>query len=287
MLLSFVFLAIGLSIVTTRLTSVPVFADKEKNQKLSSNIKDGTVISNPPPNGGTDSFKVVSTDSSDGDDNVPTDLSEIKVTFNKKIEKITVDTGSLALFADNCSTDICNNPTIQDVSVSSKSVVFTIDNNDRFTPDTNYIASLLSSIKDEDGNFLDCANSKGVDDNCEWNFSTSGSSSNPTISINPTSGPVGTSVTVTGNGFAPISSVAITFGGNTVNTNPATVTTSANGEFNSTFSVPQSSNGDHTVRGAQASNTASAPFTVTSSSNLTALSSPNSSENKIIPNIFG
>ena len=104
MLLSFVFLAIGLSIVTNRLTSVPVFADKEKNQKLSPNIKDGTVISNPPPNGGTDSFKVVSTDSSDGDDNVPTDLSEIKVTFNKKIEKNTVDTGSLALFADNCST---------------------------------------------------------------------------------------------------------------------------------------------------------------------------------------
>ena len=26
--------------------------------------------------------------------------------------------------------------------------------------------------------------------NCEWNFSTSGSTTNPTISINPTSGPV-------------------------------------------------------------------------------------------------
>ena len=287
MLLSFVFLAIGLSIVTTRLTSVPVFADKEKNQKLSPNIKDGTVISNPPPNGGTDSFKVVSTDSSDGDDNVPTDLSEIKVTFNKKIEKNTVDTGSLALFADNCSTDICNNPTIQNVSVSGKSVVFTIDNNDRFSPDTNYIASLLSSIKDEEGNFLDCANSKGVDDNCEWNFSTSGSTLHPTISLNPTSGSVATLVTVTGNGLAPNSGVTLTFGGNTVNTNPATVTTRANGEFNSTFSVPQSSNGDHTVRAAQGSNTASAPFTVTSSSNLTALSSPNLSENKILPNIFG
>ena len=246
MLLSFVFLAIGLSIVTNRLTSVPVFADKEKNQKLSPNIKDGTVISNPPPNGGTDSFKVVSTDSSDGDDNVPTDLSEIKVTFNKKIEKNTVDTGSLALFADNCSTDICNNPTIQDVSVSSKSVVFTIDNNDSFSPDTSYIASLLSSIKDEDGNFLDCANSKGVDDNCEWNFSTSGSTLHPTISLNPTSGRVATLVTVTGNGLAPNSGVTLTFDGNTVNTNPATVTTSANGEFNSTFTVPQLSNGDHT-----------------------------------------
>ena len=66
--------------------------------------------------------------------------------------------------------------------------------------------------------FWTAANSNGVDDNCEWNFSTSGSSSNPTISINPTSGPVGTSVTVTGNGFDPISTVAITFGGSSVTT---------------------------------------------------------------------
>ena len=66
--------------------------------------------------------------------------------------------------------------------------------------------------------FWTAANSKGVDDNCEWNFSTSGSTSNPTISINPTSGPVGTSVTVTGNGFDPISTVAITFGGSSVTT---------------------------------------------------------------------
>ena len=122
-----------------------------------------------------ESLKVVSTDPSDGDNNVPVDLSEIKVKFNKNIDKNTVDTGSLALFADNCGTDICNDPNIQDVSVSGKSVTFTIDSNDRLSPDTNYIASLLSSIQDEDGNFLDCANSKGVDDNCEWNFSTSGS----------------------------------------------------------------------------------------------------------------
>ena len=57
-----------------------------------------------------------------------------------------------------------------------------------------------------------------VDDNCEWNFSTSGSTLNPTISLNPSSGTVlpATSVTVTGNGFAPLSSVVITFEGSTV-----------------------------------------------------------------------
>ncbi|MFI5405707.1 MAG: Ig-like domain-containing protein [Nitrososphaerales archaeon] len=291
MLVSFVFLAIGLSTITTGLTSVPVFADKDKNQKLSpktecavdtdvkdrnkntaigpidlqcnstnSNIRDSTVIQNQSPNGGFESFLVISTNPSDGDNNVPVDLSEIKVKFNKNIDKNSVDTGSLALFADNCGNAICNDPNIQDVSVSDKSVTFTIDGNDRLSPDTNYIASLLSSIQDEDGNSLDCVNSKGIDDNCEWNFSTSGSSANPTISINPTSGPVLTSVTVTGNGFDPISNVVITFDGSTV----AAVTSNSNGGFTATFNVPLSSSiGDHTVKASQGSNSASKTFKVT------------------------
>ena len=180
--------------------------------------------------------------------------------FNKNIDKNSVDTGSLALFADNCGNAICNDPNIQDVSVSDKSVTFTIDGNDRLSPDTNYIASLLSSIQDEDGNSLDCVNSKGIDDNCEWNFSTSGSSANPTISINPTSGPVLTSVTVTGNGFDPISNVVITFDGSTV----AAVTSNSNGGFTATFNVPLSSSiGDHTVKASQGSNSASKTFKVT------------------------
>ena len=158
-------------------------------------------------------------------------------------------------------TAICNDPNIASVSVSGKSITFTIDNNDRLSPKTNYIASLLSSIKDEDGNHLDCANSEGVDDNCEWNFSTSSSSSNPTISINPTSGPVGTLVTVTGNGFDPISTVGITFGGSSV----TTVNPTSNGVFTATFTVPLSSSiGDQTVKATQGSNSASKTFTVTS-----------------------
>ena len=36
---------------------------------------------------------VKSTDPSDGDNNVPSDLSEIKVTFNESIDKNSVDTG--------------------------------------------------------------------------------------------------------------------------------------------------------------------------------------------------
>ena len=226
----------------------------------SNNIKDSTVTQNPPSNGDFDSPTVVSTDPSDGDNNVASDLSEIKVTFSESIDKNSVDAGSLSVFADNCGNAICNDPDIQDVSVSGKSVIFSINSNDRLSPNTNYIASISSSIQDEDGNFLDCANSKGVDNNCAWNFSTSGSSSNPTISINPTSGPVGTSVTVTGNGFDPISTVAISFGGSNV----TTVTPGSSGGFTATFRVPLSSSiGDQTVKATQGSNSASKTFTVT------------------------
>ena len=128
------------------------------------------------------------------------------------------------------------------------------------SPNTNYIASISSSIEDQNGNFLDCFASSGVDDNCEWNFSTSGSASNPTISINSTSGPIGTSVTVTGNGFDPISSVAITFGGSSV----TIVNPTSNGGFTATFRVPLSSSiGDQTVKATQGSNSASKTFTLT------------------------
>ena len=128
----------------------------------SNNIKDSTVTQNPPSNGDFDSPTVVSTDPSDGDNNVPSDLSEIKVTFSEKIDKNSVDTGSLSVFADNCGNAFCNDPDIQDVSVSGKSVTFTINSNDRLSPNTNYIASISSSIQDEDGNFLDCLTQKGL-----------------------------------------------------------------------------------------------------------------------------
>ena len=88
---------------------------------------------------------------------------------------------------------------------------------------------------------------------------------NPVIILNPSSGPVGTSVNVTGAGFDPSSTVTIKFDGHPVATSPSTVTTTAAGFFTATFNVPPSSNGDHTVKATQGSNSASKPFTVTSS----------------------
>jgi hypothetical protein len=124
---------------------------------------------------------------------------------------------------------------------------------------------------------------------------TNTSSVAPTITLNSTSEPIGTSVNITGAGFDPISTVAITFNDTDVTTTPTTVTTSNNGEFFANFTVPLSSSvGFVQVVATQGSNSASETFIVTSSlvatnqSNVsaTAPSSPNLSEMMIPPNIF-
>ena len=67
-------------------------------------------------------------------------------------------------------------------------------------------------------------------------------------------------MTVTGNGFDPISTVVITFGGSSV----STVTPGSSGGFTATFNVPlTSSNGPHTVKATQGGNSDSETFTVT------------------------
>ena len=84
------------------------------------------------------------------------------------------------------------------------------------------------------------------------------------IILEPSSGPAGPSVTVTGAGFDPTSTVTIDFGSTSdVTTNPSPLKTTATGFFTATFNVPPSSNGDHTVKAMQGSNEDSKPFTVT------------------------
>ena len=133
---------------------------------------------------------------------------------------------------------------------------------------------------------------------------TDTSSVAPTITLNSTSEPVGASVNITGAGFDPISTVAITFNGTDITTTPSTVTTTNNnGEFFANFTVPLSSSvGFVQVVATQGSNSASETFIVTS--NLTATNQPNGtatnqpngtatipsypnlSENMIPPDIF-
>src|SRR2546428_11321836 len=85
-----------------------------------------------------------------------------------------------------------------------------------------------------------------------------------TISLDPTSGPAGTTVTITGSLFLPGSVVTISYDGTAVATTPATITTDLSGGFSATFTVPASTAGSHTVSAKDAaSNSASAQFTVT------------------------
>ena len=87
---------------------------------------------------------------------------------------------------------------------------------------------------------------------------------NPIILLDPESGPVGTSVNITGAGFDPSSTITIEFDGNPVATSPSTVTDTPAGFFTATFNVPlTSSNGPHTVKASQGGNSDSKTFTVT------------------------
>src|SRR5438445_1903769 len=86
----------------------------------------------------------------------------------------------------------------------------------------------------------------------------------PAITLNPTSEPTGTSVTVTGSNFVANSAITISYDNTAITTNPATVTTTSTGSFSATITVPASTAGAHTVSATDASsNSASVQFTVT------------------------
>ena len=77
--------------------------------------------------------------------------------------------------------------------------------------------------------------------------------STATLSLNPTSGSIGTSVTATGTGFAANSAVTIRYDGVTLSTTPSTITTSSAGAFSASFVVPSSSTvGSHIIKASTA-----------------------------------
>ena len=84
----------------------------------------------------------------------------------------------------------------------------------------------------------------------------------PTITLTQTSGNVGDTVTVTGSDFDSSQSFTVTYGSTTV----ASGTTTATGAIPSgtTFTVPASTSGAHTVTATQGSNSATATYTVNS-----------------------
>lgn len=81
------------------------------------------------------------------------------------------------------------------------------------------------------------------------------------ITVSPTSGYVGSTVTVTGNSFNPSSTVTIYFDTIAVRT----VTTNASGSFtNATFTVPESYKGTHAIKGSDTSGDSQVVYFATS-----------------------
>ena len=120
------------------------------------------------------------------------------------------------------------------------------------------------------------------------------SSAVPTIVLNPTSGPVGTSINITGVNFDPNSEVRIFFFGTVTDTLLSTVTTNNIGEFSTNSTVPDELPGQYTVEANGGSSADQTIFTVTPQSTLSSSSlpptsqssPPNLSEKMILPDIF-
>ena len=93
----------------------------------------------------------------------------------------------------------------------------------------------------------------------------------PALLVSEASGPVGTSVSLSGSGFSSASTVTVTWGATTV----CTPTTTANGSFACTFVIPASTAGAHSLVATDSDlNTASATFTVLSTLSATPSSGP-------------
>lgn len=88
----------------------------------------------------------------------------------------------------------------------------------------------------------------------------------PTITISPTNGPAGTSVTVSGIGYSGSSTINIALDGISQTTSPSTVTSSSSGSFSCRFTVPSSLVGAHVVQATDASTSLAATFVLTAPS---------------------
>ncbi|HLJ67417.1 MAG TPA: hypothetical protein VKX16_08660 [Chloroflexota bacterium] len=91
------------------------------------------------------------------------------------------------------------------------------------------------------------------------------------ISLMPTVGTPGTTVTISGSGFPANQAVTVDFNNVQVVTNPTPLVTNATGSFSGTFNVPSLPPGFYAVTAIAGGVGSAAPFQVTSSNNTTTL----------------
>ena len=88
------------------------------------------------------------------------------------------------------------------------------------------------------------------------------------ITIDPTSGPAGVTVTVTGTGFKASYIITIRYDGDLVVTSPVTVTTNPTGYFSATFTVPAVLAGTYEVKVTDGTDVAVADFVSTTDASI-------------------
>jgi hypothetical protein len=85
----------------------------------------------------------------------------------------------------------------------------------------------------------------------------------PTITLTPTTGPVGSTVQIIGNAFTPYSAIIVEVGANIVNTVPSTASPNAAGQFIAYVAIPAGLSGNQTITVIDSSNNvATAMFNV-------------------------
>lgn len=92
--------------------------------------------------------------------------------------------------------------------------------------------------------------------------SNSATVTSPSITLSPTSGNVGSPVSISGSHFPPSSAVTATYAGNSVSLTPSTNTNGSGSFSGGSFNVPASTAGAHTVQVTVSGRSASASFTV-------------------------
>jgi IPT/TIG domain len=95
----------------------------------------------------------------------------------------------------------------------------------------------------------------------------------PKVELNPVSGAIGNDITVHGTGFAPNQVITLSYDGTKISSNTST---DAKGSFTTSFKIPESKAGDHTI-------TVTDPTAAVFSINLTVESIPPPTPNLIAP----
>ena len=88
------------------------------------------------------------------------------------------------------------------------------------------------------------------------------------IALSPETGAIGDQVTITGTGFRASRSINITFGGETVTTNPASVSSNSRGSFSATFTVPSQASGSRQVMATDGTNSDTANFIISATTSI-------------------